>query len=43
MENTVRPFIQQDGGDLEFKSFNSDTGVVFIMCYLIYLDSICKT
>lgn len=28
MESEIRQFIQQDGGDIEFVSFNIDTGVV---------------
>ena len=26
----IRPYLQNDGGDLEFVSFNAETGIVYI-------------
>ena len=28
LEGRVRPFVQEDGGDIKFISFNQDTGIV---------------
>mmetsp|Transcript_65896 Transcript_65896/g.123005 ORF Transcript_65896/g.123005 Transcript_65896/m.123005 type:complete len:235 (+) Transcript_65896:53-757(+) len=30
LEERIRPFVQQDGGDVEFHSFNADSGIVYL-------------
>lgn len=33
IDSRIRPVVQEDGGDIEYKTFNEETGV-----YLIYLE-----
>ena len=30
METRIRPFVQEDGGDITYRSFNEETGLVLI-------------
>jgi len=36
----IRPYLQRDGGDLEFVSFDADTGIVYIRMIGACIDCI---
>ncbi len=38
IETRIRPVVQEDGGDIEYRSFDEDSGVIFLIFFNISND-----
>jgi Fe-S cluster biogenesis protein NfuA len=42
LETRIRPAVQEDGGDIVFKSFDPDSGVVVLQMQVLALHGMCR-